>query len=244
MMICGTIGAGYDWWSGTYGTRSKDVKAYLDAHPDDAWLYTKIVPLHRFKNKKAILKVGISGAYVYANHTNFILDAFLPNLIRHFRRGYIVVGPDTMSVPGLNTIVEMLGAIPLGSTIKQKKEMIRCVKTRIRQRNLITIYPEAHMWPYYTGIRPFTDASFSYPAHTGTPVFAMTTCYQKRKIGSFPKTVTFIDGPFYPDESLPMAERKKVLRDQCYNAMKDRAEKNSTYEYIAYRKKEDGESKD
>ena len=35
MMICGTIGAGYDWWSGTYGTRSKDVKAYLDAHPDE-----------------------------------------------------------------------------------------------------------------------------------------------------------------------------------------------------------------
>lgn len=35
MMICGTIGAGYDWWSGTYGTRSKDVKAYLDAHQDE-----------------------------------------------------------------------------------------------------------------------------------------------------------------------------------------------------------------
>ncbi len=209
-----------------------------------AWLYTKIVPLHRFKNKKAILKVGISGAYVYANHTNFILDAFLPNLLRHFRRGYIVVGPDTMSISGINNIVEMLGAIPLGSTIKQKKEMVRCVKTRIRQRNLITIYPEAHMWPYYTGIRPFTDASFSYPAHTGTPVFAMTTCYQKRKIGSFPKTVTFIDGPFYPDESLPVPERKKVLRDQCYNAMKARAEENSTYEYIAYRKKEDVENKD
>jgi len=35
MMICGTIGAGYDWWTGCYGTRSKDVKAYLDAHPDE-----------------------------------------------------------------------------------------------------------------------------------------------------------------------------------------------------------------
>ena len=35
MMIRGTIGAGYDWWSGTYGTRSKDVKAYLDAHQDE-----------------------------------------------------------------------------------------------------------------------------------------------------------------------------------------------------------------
>ena len=53
-----------------------------------AWLYTKIVPLHRFKNRKAIFKVGLSGAYIYANHTNFILDAFLPNLLRRFRRGY------------------------------------------------------------------------------------------------------------------------------------------------------------
>ena len=35
MMICGTIGAGYDWWTGTYGTRSKDVKNYLDAHSDE-----------------------------------------------------------------------------------------------------------------------------------------------------------------------------------------------------------------
>lgn len=35
MMICGTIGAGHDWWTGSYGTRSKDVKAFLDAHPDE-----------------------------------------------------------------------------------------------------------------------------------------------------------------------------------------------------------------
>ena len=35
MMICGTIGAGYDWWTGTYGTRSKDVKNYLDSHSDE-----------------------------------------------------------------------------------------------------------------------------------------------------------------------------------------------------------------
>ena len=35
MMICGTIGAGYDWWTGTYGTRSKDVKNFLDSHSDE-----------------------------------------------------------------------------------------------------------------------------------------------------------------------------------------------------------------
>ncbi len=191
----------------------------------------------RFYNKEVIRKVNGSGAYVYANHTNILLDALLPSMLRYKGRSYIVVGPDTMSVPGLNNIVEMLGAIPIGTTLAQKKEMIDCVKKRIEQKNLVIIYPEAHIWPYYNDIRPFIDDSFAYPAHTNTPVFAVTNCYQKRKIGKLPKTLTFVDGPFYPDESLPTAERRKKLRDQCYEAMKKRAEENSDYEYIEYRKK-------
>lgn len=35
MMITGTIGAGYDWWSGKYGTKAQDVQNYLNEHPDE-----------------------------------------------------------------------------------------------------------------------------------------------------------------------------------------------------------------
>ena len=47
--------------------------------------------------------------------------------------------------------------------------------------------------------------------------------------------VTYLDGPFYPDSSLPLPERKQRLRDQCHAAMVKRAEENSTYAYYEYR---------
>ena len=129
----------------------------------------------------------------------------------------------------------MLGAIPLGSTIKQSRDMAASVHGHISRGDLITIYPEAHIWPFYTGIRPFPAASFGYPARDGAPVYAMTSCYRKRRFVAFPKVVTYLDGPFYPDSSLPLPERKQRLRDQCHAAMVKRAEENSTYAYYEYR---------
>ena len=202
------------------------------------FLLVKLGYHQHFQNKEVLKLARKSGVYIYANHTNMLLDAYLPSLLRYRGRSYIVVGPDTMSIPGLNNIVEMLGAIPLGSTFGQKKEMIQCVRERIQQKNLIMIYPEAHIWPYYTGIRSFPSGSFGYPMDAHTPVYAMTNCYQKRRLGHRPKVVTYLDGPFYPDDTLPPVKRKEKLRDQCYNAMKKRAESNSTYSYIIYRKKE------
>ena len=201
--------------------------------------FVKIAYHQRFENKSVLKAAKNSGAYIYANHTNSLADAFIPNILRHSKKGYIVVGPDAMSIPCMNNIIEMLGGIPLGSTLKQSKETVRCIKQRIAQKNFVTIYPEAHIWPYYTKIRDFSAASFGYAADGDAPVFAMTTCYQKRRFGKRPKAVTYLDGPFYPDSSLPVAKRKEQLRNMCHAAMSARAEKYSTYEYITYIKKDE-----
>lgn len=141
-----------------------------------------------------------------------------------------------MSLPGLQNLVKMLGAIPLGETMRQKKEMIDCVHTRIREKSAVTIYPEAHIWPFYTRIRPFPAGSFHYPARDGAPVFTLNTCYQKRRFGSFPKAVTWVNGPFYADRSLPAEERKQALRDRCYGVMCRRAAEYSDHAYFFYQK--------
>ena len=99
--------------------------------------------------------------------------------------------------------------------------------------HVITLYPEAHIWPQYTGIRPFGAAAFHYPAETGKPVFTFTTTWQKRKLIPGARTVVYVDGPFLPDMSLPMDLRKQALRDAAFNAMTERA-KNSDYEKIRY----------
>ena len=61
----------------------------------------------------------------------------------------------------------------------------------------------------------------------------MTVTYKKRHIGKKPAAVVHIDGPFYPDESLPPRRRAAALRDTVYAAMLERSRGSDT-EYIRY----------
>ena len=61
-----------------------------------------------------------------------------------------------------------------------------------------------HPGPCYTGVRPFRDSSFRYPVETGQPVFAFTVTYRRHLIPSLPRTVVYIDGPFFPDSALTL----------------------------------------
>ena len=63
----------------------------------------------------------------------------------------------------------------------------------------------------------------------------MTNTYQKRKNGKV-KIVTYIDGPFFWDNSLSKKDQKADLRNKVYNTMVERS-KNSNFEYIKYVKK-------
>lgn len=89
------------------------------------------------------------------------------------------------------------------------------------------IYPEAHIWPYYTKIRPFKDSSFRYPVQYQCPVICFTNTYQKRKHSKKPQIVTYVDGPFYPDAKLRGKEQKADLRNRVYEQMKERSSRNT-----------------
>lgn len=97
------------------------------------------------------------------------------------------------------------------------------------------IYPEAHVWPYYTKIRPFGEAAFTYPVIENTPVYSFTVTYHKKRIRT--KMICYVDGPFYPKNNLSQKEASKALRNEVYEAMVRRSKKN-TYEKIKYVKKE------
>ena len=208
---------------------------YLVAKPL-IFLIVKVAHEQKFRNRKVLKKARKSGAFIYANHTNAILDAAVPNIVKATKRNYIIASPSATSIPGLKNLVEMLGAIPIGDTLSENKKMVKCVNRRIEEGKFVTIYPEAHIWPYYTGIRDFESVSFGYPCYTNTPAFTVTNCYQKRRVGKRPKVVSYVDGPFYPDNTLPLRERKEKLRNECHESMRRRAEESSTYSYISYEK--------
>ena len=220
------------WW------RVRRFVAYRLIAMPVAFFYCKLALHSTFRNRKLLKKVKGQGCFVYGNHTQQIGDPFLPNLMLCPKSVYMIVHPNNVSMPVLGKITPFLGALPLPSNLKAMRNFKEAINTRIAQKNFVMIYPEAHIWPFYTGIRDFPATSMKYPVELNAPSFAMTTTYRKRLFGRKPRTVTYLDGPFYPDESLPPRARAQALRDQIYETMVSRS-RESDCEYIRYIKKEE-----
>lgn len=201
-----------------------------------AWLYTKLVFHHKIVGKKKLASCP-GGCFLYGNHTQDIADAFIPSMLTFPKSAYVIVHPNNVSMPYLGRVTPSMGALPLPDDMAAYRNFLAAIDRRIEAGHAVVIYPEAHIWPYYTGIRDFPDKSFHYPAKLNAPVFCFTNTYHKRRFSREAKIVTYIDGPFFPDETLPPAKRKKDLRDRVYHAMCSRAAL-STEKKIQYIKKE------
>lgn len=203
-----------------------------------AFLYTKLVFHHTVVNRKVLKGFEKRGYFLYGNHTQDIADALIPNLLYVRQPSYVIVHPNNVSMPLLGRITPSLGALPLPDDRVAYRHFLEAIEVRIRENAKVVIYPEAHIWPYFTGIRNFSDVSFSYPVRYGVPAFCFTNTYQARRFSKKPRIVTYIDGPFYPDPNLPARQQKSELRDRVYACMCERA-KQSTVVKIQYIKKED-----
>ena len=201
-----------------------------------AFFYTKIKFLHRTDGREKLSPFKKTGYFMYGNHTQDSGDAYMPNMMNFPKTNYFIVHPNNISMPFLGRITPSLGALPLPDDMAAYKNFTAAIERRIKEGCAVVIYPEAHIWPYYTGIRPFTDDSFYYPVKLNTPVFCFTNTYRTRRFSKKPRIVTHIDGPFYPDETLPLRARKKELRDRVYECMCRRAE-GSDHVQIQYVKK-------
>ena len=202
-----------------------------------ACAYVRLTFGHQIRGRQKFEKHKADGYFMYGNHTQDIADPFIPNMINFPKTNYVIVHPNNVSMPVLGKINRYIGAMPLPGNIAAAQNFKACMEKQIKSGNCVVIYPEAHIWPYYTKIRPFPDTSFAYPVKLDAPVFSFTNTYQKRRFFRKPKIVTYIDGPFFPDVTLSPSVRKKALRDKVYETMCERAKK-SDVEYIKYVKKE------
>lgn len=198
-----------------------------------AYVFLKVRFHHKIVNKEILKSASATGYFLYGNHTNPVADALIPSMAAYPTDVYVIVHPNNVSMPVLGSITPSLGALPLPDTIGAAKNFTKTVKAKIAQQKCVMIYPEAHIWPYYTKIRPFEDTSFRYPVQSQTPVFCLTNTYRKRRFSKVPQIVTYIDGPFYPQEGKTAKQQKALLREQVYNAMTERST-NNTVELIKY----------
>ena len=202
-------------------------------------IYPRVKFRIRYIGKEKLKAYKKSGYFVYVNHTQPFCDTFLPSNPIWPKRNYIIVNAENVSIPIFGNSIQMLGAIPIPNHKKGMKNFLGKIEQVIRKKYAITIYPEAHIWPYYTKIRPFQAVSFQYPIQLEVPTFCMTNTYVRRENTNKVNIVTYIDGPFFPDKTLTKQEQKQDLRNRVYEQMKERS-KNSNIEVIKYiLKKED-----
>ena len=198
-----------------------------------SFFYCRFVLHVRIRNRKILRQCRETGYFIYGNHTQPAGDAWIPIRAAAPRRGYAVVSPANLKVPILGPVLPYLGALPVPDSTGGMKKFQRAVEQRIREKSCVAVYPEAHVWPWYTGIRPFGAVSFTFPVRCGVPSFCMTTTYQKRRYRKKPKVTVYMDGPFYPDRKLKLKEQKKKLRDEIYHCMLWRSGEN-TCQYVTY----------
>lgn len=199
---------------------------------------------HKIVNRKALKQAGEKGYFLYGNHTNAGADPFVPSMVTFPNHPYVIVHPNNISMPVAGKIIEHLGALPLPDDKEAMKHFNEAIELRVRQGHALAVYPEAHIWPYYTDIRPFKDTSFHYPVDLQVPVFCFTNTYHKKRFGFGVRMVTYVDGPFFPEavsadgSKISAKEQRRRLRDQVYATMKERARLN-TVELVTYMRKED-----
>lgn len=194
----------------------------------------------KFHGREKLKAAKGKGYVIYANHTNPFHDVFGPALAAN-RRIFTIISPVNLKIPGIGKLLPYIGGLPLGGTLDEKIAFNDAVDERLRQKKCLVIYPEAHVWPYHTGIRKFPagDKSFKYAVRNNVPIFTMTTTYHKRKDnkkGDLPRMDIYVDGPFWPDPKLSEDENRAKLAKEAYDSMLKNS-KHNTYEYFKYKKK-------
>ncbi len=201
-----------------------------------ATLYLKIKFRHKIIGREKLALAKRQGIFVYGNHTQPTADALIPTFISRPRWAYVIVHPNNVSMPLLGRITPYMGALPLPDSLCAARNFNSTIKDRINEGKSVFIYPEAHIWPYFTGIRPFRDDSFSYPVKMNTPVFCFTNVYLKRKNPKKVKIVTYVDGPFYPNTDFSIKDARRSLRDEIFDAMLERSRLSDAV-LVEYRKR-------
>lgn len=192
--------------------------------------YTKVILHVSIKNKK-VLK-NRSDYFLFMNHTQVMGDAFIPALISFPKRAYVVANKANLGIPVLGKFLPALGAIVVPENLHDYKKFIDALKY---YKGVKVIYPEAHVWPYYTKIRPFASTSFKLAYELEKDIFSATVTYKKRKYFKKPKIVIYIDGPFEVRKS----ESKKSDVDKICCNVRDvmiKRSKNNNIEYVRYKK--------
>lgn len=188
----------------------------------------------KFSQAQILIPYQQQGLFLYCNHTLMVGDAFWPFQLFKQQKIALIAEPANLSLPVIGKLLPWAGALITPSYSHQMPQFLTAIAHRIKTNEAVIIYPEAHVWPYYTGIRPLNLAAFHYPVRYRAPSFCATVTYQRPLHGQRPQITIYVDGPFWPDQQQTSKQQQLQLQRQITTCLQKRSTF-SNYEYIIYR---------
>ena len=216
---------------------------YLIAIP---YLFLEAKFKHRVKVEGRENVKSLKGGYVlYGNHS-LAIDAWTPQvLISRPHKTYIISHPDAVSIPFVRHLTKSLGALPLPETVKGSIKFLKTIEHVLKKSNVIAVFPEGHIWPHYTKIRPFGVTSFQYASRFKVPAVPFACTYRAptgwRSKYQNPHMTIHIGKPIYCDPALDYKENAKMMHQLTMNFMKSHVEQPNNlalYDYVKTIKKQ------
>ncbi len=164
------------------------------------------------------------GAVTVTNHVHY-LDTPMVACTLFPRKPLFATLKSNLEIPVIRRLIRLLGGVPIPESPKALHAFLESMRVQLLKGRIVHFYPEASLWPWYDGLRPFKNGAFHLAVKSGVPVVPMVFTFRDSK-GLFSKLrkrplVDLIIGkPKYPAQS--GTERKKMLemRKAVQNAMK------------------------
>ena len=114
--------------------------------------------------------------------------------------------------------------IPIPRNVAGKEKMVNTIDGLLKRGEVVGIYPEGHLMPYYDGIREFKNGAFNFAVKNQVPVLPIVFTYREPEgiLKKFKKkpfiTLTILE-PEYPKAEISKANVEE-LKNRVQRKMK------------------------
>ena len=185
---------------------------------------TKIIYDFKIEGQENIENLE-DGAISVSNHVLF-LDCAMIGLAFKDKKIYYTTQEESFKIPFVRKLIKLLRAIPIPKGIENKKYFIKAISNLLKEKNIVHVYPEASLWPYFKKIRNFKNGAFDMAVRNQVPVVPCVFIFREptgiRKRFKKKKDVTLkILKPVYSDGDKYIRQQVEELKEKTVKGMKD-----------------------
>ncbi len=183
-------------------------------------IWMKCSTHYKIRGKENLKGLKKKGVVIVSNHVHPTDSPLIATRVFGAgRKVRIITLSGNMDIPVASDLMVALGAIPIADTIRGVKNFTTTINELLQKGKPVLFFPEAALWPYYRGLRPFHKGAFTFAVKNKAIILPILTTFTTKKNGK-QKMVLTICQPIMPQDK-SAEELREYTEDYCKNYLED-----------------------